>query len=51
MGVPWRSSGWDSALPLQGARVLSLVSELGSLKPHGTAKKKDNQFKAKLLMM
>ena len=29
-GIPWRSSGWDSTLPLQGARVQSLVSELRS---------------------
>ena len=25
---PWWSSGWDSALPMQGAQVQSLVGEL-----------------------
>ena len=38
--IPWRSSGWDSVLPLQGARVHSLVGELGPHKLHGAAKKK-----------
>ena len=38
-GLPWRSSGWDSELPLQGARVQSLVGELGSRVPHGQKKK------------
>ena len=32
-GLPWASSGQDSALPLQGARVRSLVKELRSHKP------------------
>ena len=27
-GIPWWSSGWESALPMQGARVQSLVREL-----------------------
>ena len=27
-GLPWGSSGWDSVLPMQGARVRSLVGEL-----------------------
>ena len=27
-GLPWRSSSQDSALPVQGARVRSLVGEL-----------------------
>ena len=27
-GLPWWSIGWDSALPMQGARVRSLVMEL-----------------------
>ena len=27
-GLPWWSSEWDSALPMQGARVPSLVGEL-----------------------
>ena len=29
-GLPWWSSGWDSALPLQGAQVRSLVGEIKS---------------------
>ena len=37
VGLPWWSSGWDSVLPLQGAWVPSLVGELGSCMPHGTA--------------
>ena len=28
VGLPWWSSGWDSLLPVQGARVRSLVREL-----------------------
>ena len=28
--ITWWSSGWDSALSLQGAQVISLVGELGS---------------------
>ena len=32
LGLPWRSSGLDSVLPLQGAWVRSLVGELRS--PH-----------------
>lgn len=39
LGLPWWSSGQDSALPRQGARVQSLVRELRSHMPHGTAKK------------
>ena len=27
-GRPWWSSGWDSAFPMQGSQVLSLVGEL-----------------------
>ena len=38
-GLPWRSSGQDSALPLRRARVRSLVRELGSHKLRGMAKK------------
>ena len=38
--LPWRSSGSDSALPLQGPWVWSLVGELRSHKPQGAAKKK-----------
>ena len=38
-GIPWQSSGYDSVLPpVQGARVRSLVGELRSHKPHGTAR-------------
>lgn len=33
-GIPWKLGGWDSALPLQGSRVQSLVSELRF--PHAT---------------
>ena len=39
-GLPWRSSGWDTMLPLQGAWVQALVRELGSHMPPGAAKKK-----------
>ena len=28
LGLPWWSSGWDSALPMQGAWVRSLDKEL-----------------------
>ena len=42
-GLPWRSSGSDSAFPLQGPWVLSLVRELGPLMPHGIAKKKTSK--------
>uniref|UniRef100_A0A8C0DVP5 Uncharacterized protein n=1 Tax=Balaenoptera musculus TaxID=9771 RepID=A0A8C0DVP5_BALMU len=38
-GIPWRSSGWDSALSLPRAWIQSLVRELRSCKPHGVAKK------------
>ena len=38
-GIPWQSSGWDSALSLLRALVQSLVRELGSHKMHGTTKK------------
>ena len=37
---PWWSSCSDSALPLQGSWVRSLVGELGSRMLHDTAKKK-----------
>ena len=39
-GLPWWSSGYDSALPLQGVQVRSLVRELRSHMLRGTAKKK-----------
>ena len=39
-GLPRRSSGQDSTLPVLGTWVPSLVGELGSHMPHGAAKKK-----------
>lgn len=39
-GIPWPSAGWDSELPLQGARVPSLVGKLRSCKLCGAAKEK-----------
>ena len=39
-GLPWWSSSWESALPLEGAQVQSLIGELGSCMPRGVAKKK-----------
>ena len=39
MGIPWRSSGEDSALSLPRTRVQSLVRELRSHKPRGRGKK------------
>ena len=39
-GLPWWSSGLDSALPTQGAWVRSLIGELRSCMPNGRAKKK-----------
>ena len=36
-----------TALPLQGARVLSLVEELRSRMPHGTAKGKKKKERKK----
>ena len=39
-GPPWQSSGWDSVLPMQGARVRSLVGELRSHMTRGAAKNK-----------
>ena len=45
LGIPWWSSGWDSALPLQGPGVRSLVRELRSHKLHGAAKKKEKKKK------
>ena len=40
MGLPWRSSDWDTALPMQGPWVQSLVRELRSHMPCGEAIKK-----------
>ena len=46
LGLPWRSSGWDSALSLQGAWVQSLVGELESHKLRGQKiKHKNNKIK------
>ena len=39
VGLPWWSSGQDSAFSLPGAQVQSQVEELRSLKLCGTAKK------------
>lgn len=46
-GIPWPSGGWDSELPLQGARVPSLIRELRSRKPGGAAKIKNHNKKIK----
>ena len=43
MGIPWRSSGQDSELPLQGTRVPSLIRELRPGKPRGAVKKQTNK--------
>ena len=40
--IPWWSSDQDSALPLLGIHVQSVVRELTSQKAHGTAKKIKN---------
>ena len=45
MGLPWWSSGYDSALPLQGAWVRSLVGEIRSCIPCGVAKGKKKKVK------
>ena len=44
LGAPWRSSGWDSELPLQGTWVQSLVEELRSGKPRYMTKNKLHGF-------
>ena len=36
-GLPWRSSGWNSELPLQQLGVWSLIRELRSCMPHSMA--------------
>ena len=41
LGLPWRSSGWDSMLPLQEVWVQSLVRKLRSHVLH-SQKKKDS---------
>ena len=38
-GLPWRSRGYDSAPPMQGAWVPSLIAELRTYMPRGMAKK------------
>ena len=40
LGLPWQSSGSDSALPMQGEWIQSLVRELSFHMPCSTAKKK-----------
>ena len=44
MGLPWRSSGWDSAFPPQRAWVRSLVRELRSHVPRSVAEKKNQIY-------
>ena len=44
-GIPWWSSGKDSALSLLRARVQSLVRELRSCKPCSVAKKEKKERK------
>ena len=39
LGLSWWSNGQDSTLPMQGARVQSLVGELRSCRPCGQKKK------------
>ena len=46
-GLPWQSSGYDSALPLHGAQVQSLVGELESLMLPGVAKRTKFQISKK----
>ena len=52
VGLPWPSSGSDSAPPLQGAQVRSLVRELRSHVPCDVAKnkKKKERKKAKTVL-
>ena len=50
VGLPWRSSGSDSALPLQGAQVRSLVRELRSHMPCDVAKNLKKRKKAKTVL-
>ena len=33
-GLPWRSSDWDSMLPMQGAQIQSLDGKLRNCMPH-----------------
>ena len=45
VGLPWRASGWDSTLPLQGAQIQSLVRELKSCMLYDAVKKnKEKKF-------
>ena len=50
LGIPWHSSGEDSALSLMGAWVQSLVSKVRFYKPHSMAKKKKKASLGKLLL-
>ena len=43
-GLPWRSSSWDSELPLWGVWVWSLVGELRSSMPGGGGPKSKLKF-------
>ena len=43
-GFPWQSSGYDSALPLQEAKVWPLLGEMRSHKPHSMAAKKKKKL-------
>ena len=45
VGLPWQFSGWDSALPVQGAQVQSLGRDLGSYMLHGMVKKEKQKRK------
>ena len=45
LGIPWRSSCWESVLPLQGAPVPSLVGGLKSCMLRGAAKKNPRKQK------
>ena len=49
-GVLWRSSGQDSVISLLWPRIQSLVGELMSCKPCGTAKKKKKKSHSALIV-
>ena len=46
--LPWQSSGYDSAISMQGAQVQSLVRELRSHRLQGTVKKLKRKLKKEL---
>ena len=48
LGLPWLTRGWDIILLLQGARVWSLVEELGSHMLHATTEQGENFFLIKI---